>query len=168
MMFTEAIEIRLKESNLKKITELQSAFDGMKRIANYCHNTSKAKGWWESYADISKELMPDVLSSKLMLIVSELSEALEEIRKNPNPNKIYYMAVDSKSGEVANGNYEELRKAFGNNTPLKPEGFGAELADTVIRVFDLAEFLGIDLPEIIHQKMIYNDSRSYKHGGKSI
>jgi NTP pyrophosphatase (non-canonical NTP hydrolase) len=167
-MFTEAIEIRLRENRLKKITELQSAFDGMKRIASYCYNTSKSKGWWEGYADISKGLMPDVLSSKLMLIVSEISEALEEIRKDPDAAKIYYTSVELDSGKVLSGSYEELRNVFGGKVPLKPEGFGVELADIIIRVFDLAEFLGINLPDLIHQKMVYNDSRSYKHGGKSI
>lgn len=41
-----------------------------------------------------------------------------------------------------------------------------ELADAVIRLFDTAEELGIDIEEAIIKKHNYNQSRPYKHGGK--
>ena len=80
------------------------------------------------------------VGEKLSLIHSEISEALEESR-NGKPN-LYF----SDTG--------------------KPEGFGVELADAVIRIFDLSEKMGIDLQEMLNVKMAYNKTRPYKHGGK--
>ena len=48
----------------------------------------------------------------------------------------------------------------------KPEGLGSELADIVIRVFDLAGMLKIDIANEIERKMRYNVTRPYRHGGK--
>lgn len=100
------------------------------------HQTSKEHGWWEG-----KNL--EVVPTKLMLIVSEIAEALEEYRDG-NTIAIYY---DEESG--------------------KPEGFGIELADAIIRIMDLAEWLGIDLAAAVVEKHEYNLTRSYKHGGKT-
>lgn len=76
----------------------------------------------------------------LCLIHSEISEALEEYRKGKGT--VYY----GESG--------------------KPEGMFVELADAMIRIMDLAGYLGIDLEKVINIKHEYNQSRSYRHGGK--
>jgi len=81
------------------------------------------------------------IPTKLMLVVSELSEALEEYR-NSTP---YSYKIDGK-----------------------PEGIGPELADVLIRVGDIAQILDINLEREVLNKMDYNDTRSYKHGGKRI
>jgi NTP pyrophosphatase (non-canonical NTP hydrolase) len=46
-------------------------------------------------------------------------------------------------------------------------GFTEELADIVIRVFDISEALGIDLESIIIKKMHYNSTRPHMHGKKA-
>lgn len=43
---------------------------------------------------------------------------------------------------------------------------GEELADVVIRVFDLAENLNIDISDCMDKKHAYNKTRGYRHGGK--
>lgn len=43
---------------------------------------------------------------------------------------------------------------------------GEELADIVIRVFDMAEGLGIDIEDEIVRKHEFNKTRAYRHGGK--
>lgn len=78
-------------------------------------------------------------SERLCLIHSEVSEALESVRKN-----------------------EDLIWFDGD----KPEGIGIELADVVIRVGDLCEILGIDLEKCIEIKSTYNTGRPFRHGGK--
>lgn len=55
---------------------------------------------------------------------------------------------------------EADRKGYFNN-------FTEELADICIRVFDLCGSRGIDLESAIREKMEYNKSRPYKHGGKA-
>jgi len=80
----------------------------------------------------------------LMLIVSECSEALEEMRLGHSVNMTYY-------GSDAQGN-------------SKPEGVPSELADIIIRTLDAAAFWGVDIAAAVAEKMEYNDRRPPKHG----
>jgi NTP pyrophosphatase (non-canonical NTP hydrolase) len=84
------------------------------------------------------------IDTKLMLIVSELAEAQDEIRSGHGPTEVYY-----KSEE-----------------PDKPEGFPVELADALIRILDLAEIVGIDIAAMVDLKTAYNETRPYLHGRK--
>jgi NTP pyrophosphatase (non-canonical NTP hydrolase) len=43
-------------------------------------------------------------------------------------------------------------------------GLAEELADTIIRVGDLAAAVGIDLAGAVEEKMAANEERPYKHG----
>lgn len=109
----------------------------IREMQEQSYATSHAHGFHSTSDDLN-------VPSKLMLIVSELSEALEEYRKNSGVPSYY-------SGD--NG---------------KPEGIGAELADVVIRVGDLAGILNFDLEENVRLKMAYNITRPFRHGGKKI
>lgn len=80
------------------------------------------------------------IPEKLALIHSELSEALEEYRKG---------------GDLAQWSIGQ-----------KPEGFVVELADAVIRIADLCGYLGLPLTLAVREKMKYNKTRAYRHGGK--
>lgn len=74
----------------------------------------------------------------LMLAVTELAEAMEAHRDgNPASGKI---SAFSKVEE--------------------------ELADTIIRILDLAEGRGFDIEGALRAKMAYNETRPYRHGGK--
>lgn len=84
----------------------------------------------------------DAINTRLMLTVGELAEAQEELRAGHAPTEVYY------------------------RDDGKPEGFGMELADAVIRIADLAGFLGINLEQCIVDKHNYNTGRPHLHGGK--
>lgn len=107
----------------------------LRELVDKAHKNSVEKGWWENGSTNIPE--------KLMMIVSEVSEALEEYREHTEPlNKVRYAEKD------------------------KPVGFASELADVVIRCFDLAGYLKIDLEQVVKDKMEYNMTRSYRHGNK--
>lgn len=94
----------------------------------------------------NRKLTHERISSRLALIHSEISEALEVVR-------------------------EKRKKRFGN--PLetyfpwcngKPEGFVIELADAMIRIGDLAQECDVNLEKAVKVKMEYNKTRPRKHG----
>lgn len=51
---------------------------------------------------------------------------------------------------------------------LKPEGFGSEAADVLVRLLDTCKRRGINLAWEFERKLAYNKTRGYKHGGKTL
>lgn len=107
----------------------------LNELAEQIHETSKEKGWW----DEPLRTFPE----QLVLMHSELSEALEEYRLGHKPTDEYF--IDGK-----------------------PEGIPSELADVIIRVLDTCAYYGIDIDSSIMLKMKFNQSREYRHGGKRL
>lgn len=103
---------------------------------------------------------PHIIPEKLMLIVSELSEAMEADRRKDFVSQDKTDLFDL----CYNDDGDFLENQFQNYVK---DTFEDELADTVIRILDLAEMLGIDLEKHIQLKSDYNKTRSYKHGGKT-
>ena len=96
-----------------------------------CHFASKAAGWWNDLQTGAPLIeRPHVVGEKLMLVVSEVSEAMEGHRKNLPDDKL----------------------------PHRPM-VEVELADAVIRIADLAGALGLDLGGAIAEKMAFNATR---------
>lgn len=62
----------------------------------------------------------------------------------------------------------ELSEALEAFRTADRANFDEEIADTVIRILDLAEGLGIDLASEIINKLEKNRSRGLRHGGKRI
>lgn len=77
----------------------------------------------------------------LLMIVGEIAEAQNELRSGKHTHEVYFPAE-------------------------KPEGFGIELADAVLRIFNLAHDLNLDLETMVKMKHNYNKTRAFKHGGK--
>lgn len=92
------------------------------------------------------------LGELLMLITSELSEALESHRKGKFSNWVSYQKDLSDCGEI------ESFKLHIKDT------FEDEIADAIIRLLDLVGRLNIDIEKHINAKVSFNKSRPYKHG----
>ena len=131
---------------------MSTDFTGPKTIKEWqtcIHTWAKRKGWWVEREEDSilrpdafGNLRPSNVGELLMLI--EASEAMDHYRNGHD--------VD-----------EEFEAP---DEPGKPDGIPSELADIVIRVLDMAEAYDIDLQAVTERKMVYNDSRPYRHGGK--
>jgi hypothetical protein len=110
----------------------------LNHIAERVHGLAKAKGWYDG--------APRPVPELLMLVVSELSEALEEYRR-------------SKAGD-------DLSEIYYDKRTGKPEGFAVEVGDALIRILDMCEEFEIDIAEVVNVKHAYNMQRERRHGGK--
>lgn len=105
-------------------------------MAEKVHAIGIEKGWFEKHRTIG---------DFIALMHSELSEALEEYRADPD---ILDFSIINRRG--------------------KPEGFWVELADCVIRIADLFAYYDVDMNAVIRAKIEYNKTRPHRHGGKAI
>ncbi len=121
---------------------------------NQIHLNNVNKGFWEDKENKN-------VGELLMLCVSELSEALEAHRISHKAN-ISAFEKDMENISISE-NSTIFKESFEKNIK---NSFEDEIADTVIRLFDLSKGLGVDLEKHIHLKMEYNKLRPYKHGKK--
>lgn len=117
--------------------EKDVAYFAVRLWAEAAHAQSVKSGFYDN--DPPKDF--EHITARVMLAVCELSEATEELRKLPSDPTHTYA---SPSG--------------------KPEGFPVEIADAVIRIFDLCGWLGIDLAQAMAVKHAYNATRPRRHG----
>lgn len=92
---------------------------------------------------------------KLMLVVTELGEAMEAYRKL-SQKTLNYCGYHGGSHLPAQELPEEQYRILTN--------FREEIADTFIRLLDMVGSFGIDIAQEIDRKMHINEGRPYKHG----
>ena len=118
---------------------LMAAISG---IQSLCHGLAFQSGWWNGVDETDIH----VRCTKLALVHSEVSEALEGARK------------DLMDDHLPHRKMEEV-----------------ELADAIIRIFDYAETQGYDVGKTMVEKLVYNQQRAdhklenrAKSGGKKV
>jgi NTP pyrophosphatase (non-canonical NTP hydrolase) len=116
-------------------------------LSKEIHENARSKGFWDKERN---------LGEMLMLIVSEVAEAMEADRKDRFTMKSIRMI----------GQESDPKRFFANFTQYVKDTFEDELADAAIRIFDLAHSKGIDLQKHIEAKMRYNATREHMHGKK--
>ena len=100
-------------------------------LQDACYGAAKTAGWWiNAKTGESITTNPMCFSQKLMLTVSELAEAMEGDRKNLPDDKL-------------------------THRPMRE----VELADAVIRIFDMAGGFNLDLAGAIAEKLAFNAIR---------
>lgn len=105
-----------------------------------------------------------------------LSEAQERVRRINEANG-WFESDRTVGDDVAliHSEASEMLEAYRDgglgdqtaSTPgAKPEGFGSEAADVLVRLLDTCERRGIDLGFEVERKLAYNATRGHRHGGK--
>lgn len=125
------------------------------------NGVAKDHGWWDDSPGQPGRTFGDIIA----LIHSEASEALEEFRKGKEPNETYWVLQDKNGGAVSTTHDNMMALA---KEGWKPEGIPIEFADIIIRLLDTCAHFGIDIDEAIRIKMAFNETRSFKHGGKRL
>ena len=97
-------------------------------LTRTCHEAALASGWW---TDENHNLVLYNTAEKLILIVTEVSDAMEADRKGAQDQHLPHRT-----------------------------GLEVELSDAVIRIFDLAGRMGLDLGTTIGEKLLYNSTRA--------
>lgn len=129
--------------------ELENLLSGLNQAASLIHKNNKIKGFWDKERNIGE---------LLMLVTSELGEALEAHRKGKFTNWENYSDSYLQSD---NNKYSFNPTSFGHYIK---DTFEDEIADAVIRLLDMSAGLGIDLEKHILSKVQYNETRPKLHG----
>ena len=95
-------------------------------LVDLCHRKSLAAGWWHDLDRIN----PHIIPTKIALIHSEISEAMEGHRKRLKDPHLPHR-----------------------------DSMEVELADAIIRICDLAGWLNYDLGGAVVEKLAYNQQR---------
>jgi NTP pyrophosphatase (non-canonical NTP hydrolase) len=113
---------------LNKQQMLEQGVAGVDLLSHVIHHDNLEAGWWTDLE--TGQPKKRNVGEMLMLVVSELAEAMEGYRKNLNDDKL----------------------------PHRPM-LEVELADAVIRILDMAEGLNLDLAGAIKEKIEFNRVR---------
>lgn len=173
------------------MNSVTGSVDGLNWLAEETYKISNDHGFWGGPEvqvngggiGVDEEIR---LPEKLMLIVSECAEALDDYRDGRREDESWYtwdklprdfpydVHHDTRNNrynvKTARGTVEELTpEQFWNllrihKVPLKPCGIPSEMADVIIRVLDICGRYDIDIQRAILEKVEYNRTRAHKHG----
>lgn len=119
----------------------------IKETVDRVHELVREKGFWDNERNVGE---------LLMLVVSELGEAMEAHRKGRfcDPVELAWFFSTNDAAHAIQEVFQEKIK----------DTFEDEIADAIIRLLDLCGGLGIDIERHIEAKIRYNQTRERLHG----
>lgn len=137
-------------------------------LCKLAHDRAVEAGWYDGGDRNPLEIH--------MLIVSEIAEATEEVRRGKPPmyfniggcsvRPVGFIPTYDAPLPESDCPTDKVRFVEMAAEGKKPEGELIELADAVIRIADWCGKNGWDLEAAINAKMAYNKTRGHRHGGK--
>ncbi|AVO25103.1 pyrophosphatase [Rhodococcus phage Finch] len=130
------------------------------QLADRVHLNATEKGWHE----------PRSFGDAMVMVHAEVTEAIDEYRAGHDYHEVYYSyEVEDPSGTKYRMKTDQSHRVVdGDLVPNKPEGTGVEMADAVIRLLDEMVERGVPIERVFREKIAYNETRSYRHGGAKI
>ena len=142
----------MKDCALKKLERQKSDSENfllkdINQSAEIIYKNNAEKGFWDSQRNVGE---------MLMLITSELGEAMEAHRKGKFAN---WQLFDREL--ISNLPINSFEFSFQKHIK---DTFEDEVADAIIRLLDMAGGLKIDLEKHINKKVLFNLTRPKHHG----
>lgn len=125
------INALMQAQQLRNEAEEQAVADAINQLAFDIYQNNRQVGWYKDFEGLEdKPFYPLVLLGRLMLQVTELSEAAEGIRKNLMDDKLPHRTMEE-----------------------------VEMADAIIRILDHCGYRGLDVGGAIMEKRRFNAVR---------
>lgn len=120
----------------------------MNELRDKIYQNAKDKGFWDKERNMGESLM---------LVVTELAEALEVHRASGHIKEF----TEGQKLSLEKMSDEEFAETF---SIMVKDSFHDEMADVLIRVLDLCGGHNIDIDWHVKMKMRYNATRARLHG----
>lgn len=141
-------EKRIRELEAELASSKGQNFDRAKTLTTLrdeAYENAKAHG----FHDVGR-----TVGDAMMLLCTEVAEAFEAYREGAVVNETKYEGSPTFKGT--------------DGKLYKPVGVPSEIADVLVRCFDFCGEHDIDIERVVLEKMAYNRSRPFKHGGKAL
>lgn len=130
--------------------------DSTNTLTELCYGLSKASGWWDSEdTDYVKQfILQEKYEGSYQTLIPHLESVLSRLEDSTKATKL--CLIHSEISEAMEG----ARKGLQDDHLPHRSMIEVELADALIRIFDLGGALGLDLGGALVEKLNYNQNRA--------